>query len=73
VKQNPPWIHAADDGRGLRKVFLDGVEHRLVVFADARRGIVDRFRQPLTIHRRDQRLITERLHGSVEVVWQASS
>lgn len=73
MKQQPPWVHTPDDGRGLRKVFLDGEEVRMAVFADQKRGIVDRYRQPLKIHSRDERLITERLHGRVEVVWQTSS
>ncbi|EWC39559.1 hypothetical protein [Stutzerimonas stutzeri] len=73
MKQQPPWIHRAGDGRGVRKVFLDGEEIKMAVFADQKRGIVDRYRQPLKIHSRDERLITERLHGRVEVVWQTSS
>jgi hypothetical protein len=73
MKQQPPWIHRFDDGRGVRKVFLDGQEIKMAVFVDQERGIVDRFRQPLTIRRRDGQLITERLHGRVEVVWQTSS
>jgi hypothetical protein len=32
---------------------------------------VDRYHQPLTIDKRSQSLITERLHGCVEVVWPA--
>lgn len=73
MKQRPPWIHRFDDGRGVRKVFLDGEEVWMAVFADQKRGIVDRFRQPLTVRRRDGQLITERLRGRVEVVWQTSS
>jgi hypothetical protein len=73
MKQMPPWIHRFDDGRGVRKVFLGGEEVWMVVFADQKRGIVDRFRQPLTVRRRDGQLITERLRGRVEVVWQTSS
>lgn len=73
MKEQPPWIHRADDDRGRRKVLLDGAEVDQVVYADIRRGIVDRFRQPLTVRRRDGQLITERLRGRVEVVWQASS
>jgi len=73
MKQQPPWIHRFDDGRGVRKVFLDGQEIKMAVFADQQRGIVDRYRQPLTIDKRSQSLITERLHGRVEVVWPACS
>jgi len=73
MKQQPPWIHAPEDGRGHRGVFLDGQEIKMAVFVDQKRGIVDRFRQPLTIRRRDGQLITERLHGSVEVVWPECS
>ena len=73
MKQQPSWIHHPDDGRGVRKVFLDGEEIKMAVFADQQRGIVDRYRQPLTIDKRSQSLITERLHGRVEVVWPACS
>lgn len=73
MKQQTPWIHRFDDGRGVRKVLLDGQEIKMAVFADQKRGIVDRFRQPLTVRRRDGQLITERLRGRVEVVWQTSS
>lgn len=73
MKQQPTWIHRFDDGRGVRKVFLDGQEIKMAVFVDERRGIVDRYRQPFTIDKRSQSLITERLHGRVEVVWQTSS
>lgn len=73
MKQQPSWIHRFDDGRGVRKVFLDGEEIKMAVFADQQRGIVDRFRQPMTIRRRDGQLITERLHGCVEVVWPECS
>lgn len=73
MKQQPQWIHKFDDGRGVRKVFLDGEEVTMVVFADAKRGIVDRHRQPLTIRQRDNQFVSERLHGRVEVVWQTSN
>lgn len=73
MKQQPPWVHTPEDGRGVRKVFLDGQEIKMAVFVDEQRGIVDRYRQPLTIDKRSQSLITERLHGRVEVVWQTSS
>lgn len=73
MKQQPTWIHREGDGRGIRAVFLDGEEVKAAVFADIKRGIVDRFRQPLTIRRRDGQLITERLHGRVEVVWPECS
>lgn len=69
--KQPTWIHRFDDGRGVRKVFLDGQEIKMAVFVDQKRGIVDRYRQPLTIDKRSQSLITERLHGCVEVVWPA--
>ncbi len=51
MKQQPPWVHTPEDGRGVRKVLIDGQEIKMAVFA----------------------LITERLHGRVEVVWQTSS
>ncbi|RRV80364.1 hypothetical protein [Stutzerimonas stutzeri] len=73
MKQQPPWVHTPEDGRGVRKVLLDGQEIKMAVFVDEQRGIVDRYRQPLTIDKRSQSLITERLHGCVEVVWPECS
>ncbi len=61
-------IHTPD-GRGLRRVLLNGEkELRGVVFADTARGIADVIREPVTICRRDGRVITSRLRGRVEVL-----
>lgn len=67
MKQQPPWIHRADDGRGLRKVYLDGREIKQAVYADTKEGIVERYRLPLSPGS-DGNLMTETLHGHVEVV-----
>lgn len=61
-------IHTADDGRGLRRVLLDGVEVKGCVYADTRRGVVVLMREPLAIRKRDGHLITLRRRGRVEVL-----
>jgi hypothetical protein len=40
VKTKPQWIHEPDDGRGHRKVFVDGQEVGRAIYADERRGFV---------------------------------
>lgn len=61
-------IHTPNDGRGTRKVFVDGREIECVVFADIKRGIVDFHRQPLKLNRWRKRVITRRIRGKVEVI-----
>jgi hypothetical protein len=59
----PLHIHSHGDGRGDRKVFLDGVELSYVVFADTQLGIVDAY-FPLGF---EGRSVMERRTGLVEV------
>jgi|GEM_PF-1407445 len=40
-------IHTPDDGRGLRRVFIDGVEVKDVSYVDTRLGLAIVARQPL--------------------------
>lgn len=63
----PDWIHTPDDGRGYRRVFVDGREIKQVVYADTRRGIVDANRLPLKADRWKKRAITDRFRGAVRV------
>ncbi|WFF40398.1 hypothetical protein EVC62_02160 [Salinicola endophyticus] len=60
-------IHYVGDGRGRRKVYVDGRLVERAIYADVRRGIVDHFPTPLKIHKRGKRVISRRLHGQVTV------
>jgi hypothetical protein len=42
-------VHTPDDGRGLRRVCVDGVEHDLVTYADTALGIAIVAIQPLRV------------------------
>lgn len=61
-------IHTVDDGRGQRRVFVNGREIERVFFADTKRGIVDAYREPLKLDKRKKRLLTRRYRGAVRVV-----
>ena len=60
----PDWIHTPDDGRGLRRVFVDGVEVK-AVYTDTRRGYCEAYEEPLTVVGGE--LKTRWLHGKVVV------
>jgi len=60
-------IHTSHDGRGRRRVLVDGREVKRCIYADTRRGIADCYRYPLKIHKHRKRVITQRLRGVVEV------
>lgn len=60
-------IHTPKDGRGLRDVFVDGKLVERVFFADTRRGIVRAYRYPLRLDKWRKRVLSETLHGVVEV------
>lgn len=62
-------IHMVGDGRGLRRVYVDGREIRKVVYADTKRGIVDAYREPLKLDKHKKRVLTRRHRGKVEVVF----
>ncbi|WP_439444453.1 hypothetical protein ABWU93_11400 [Xanthomonas translucens pv. translucens] len=60
-------VHVPDDGRGPRRVFVDGAEVREVVFADTRRGVVRYYPLPLKAHKQGKRLIERTRRGLVRV------
>lgn len=62
-------IHTPRDGRGPRRVLVDGREVKRCLYADTRRGIVDCYRYPLKLHKYRKRAITQRLRGVVEVLY----
>ncbi|CAH1387038.1 conserved hypothetical protein [Candidatus Nitrotoga sp. M5] len=68
-KSRPDHIHTPCDCRGLRTVYLDGVELKNCFFADTRRGIADVYLQPLRLDKFKKRALTERLRGVVTVVF----
>ena len=61
-------IHTPCDGRGPRRVFVDGREIKYATYADTRRGIVDAYREPLQLGKWRKRILTERHRGRVEVI-----
>jgi len=60
-------VHTPGDGRGVRRVFVDGVEVGQVVFADTQRGIVRYHPLPLKVHKHGKRLIERTRRGAVLV------
>ena len=66
-----PWIHEVGDGRGQRRVTLDGVEMKFVVYADERKGIAVYHDDPPQIDRTGECFIERTANGKVEVTpWQ---
>lgn len=65
-------IHAPNDGRGKRDVFLDGARLKHCIYADTKRGIVDvhvlNERGFVKVDKRGKRPLSKRLRGKVEVV-----
>lgn len=61
-------IHQPGDGRGPRKVLLNGKPVERVVYADTRRGIVRYIRFPLRVDKHQKRCIQRTRRGKVEVV-----
>ena len=61
-------IHTVDDGRGPRRVFVDGREIASPIYADTKRGIVDAYAQPVRLDKHRKRILTRRYRGAVEVV-----
>lgn len=60
-------IHTPKDGRGQRDVFVDGKLVKGVFFADTRRGIVRAYKYPLQLDKWRKRVLSETMHGVVEV------
>jgi hypothetical protein len=60
-------IHTPRDGRGHRRVFLNGREIKRVVYADTKKGVVRIHDDPPRMHRWRKRIIERTLHGIVGV------
>lgn len=60
-------IHTVDDGRGRRRVLLDGQVVEKVVYADTRKGVVRYCDTPVRVHKHGKRAIQRTKHGTVEV------
>lgn len=60
-------IHAVGDGRGLRRVTVDGGQVDRVVYADTRKGIVRHHDTPPRLHKHGKRVIERTKRGVVEV------
>ena len=60
-------IHTCDDGRGFRRVYVDGVEMKNVILANTKTGDVTYFPVPLRL---DGSVVVEStVRGKVEVVF----
>ena len=58
-------IHTFDDGRGQRKIFLDGKYIEQAFYADTKLGIVRAYTLPLTVV--DDEICSHELRGTVTV------
>ena len=56
-------IYTPEDVPVGTKVYVDGRLISKVFYVDTDRGIVDRFREPLKVHRHKKRLISERIRS----------
>lgn len=60
-------IHRGNDGRGARKVYVNGNEIDSVVMADTRKGLAEFAPSPLKVKRNGD-IYTRMLRGQVSVV-----
>jgi len=60
-------IHTWSDGRGLRRVTVNGKEVDKVVYADTHKGIVRVHDMPPRVHKHGKRFIERTRRGKVEV------
>jgi hypothetical protein len=63
----PEGFHHCTDGRGSRRVYVNGNEIERVVWCDTNRGIVVFYPYPYRINRGLGEVYTRRLRGSVTV------
>ncbi|SOS34715.1 hypothetical protein CFBP6411_03358 [Pseudomonas syringae group genomosp. 3] len=63
----PESFHNCNDGRGVRRVYVNGNEIQLVVWCDTRQGIVVFLPHPFKVNRRSGTVVTRRLKGVVTV------
>lgn len=62
------WIHEPSDGKGARRVLLNGEEIGRVVYADERKGFVRIHDNPPKLDKYKKRIIERTLHGAVVVL-----
>ncbi|CAI3795811.1 hypothetical protein [Rheinheimera sp. MM224] len=62
-----PHIHTPDDGRGRRKIFVNGNLIEKVFYADSQLGIVKFFPSPIRKHRNKDEAYSRKLKGKVTV------
>lgn len=60
-------VHTPSDGRGPRRVLLDGQVVEKVVYADTRKGVVRHYDTPVRLHKHGKRALQRTKHGKVEV------
>ncbi|PZQ09217.1 MAG: hypothetical protein DI565_20585 [Ancylobacter novellus] len=60
-------IHTPDDGRGMRRVHLNGVALERVVYADTERGIARVYDNPPKLDKWGKRIIERTKRGVVTV------
>jgi len=65
-------LHTPDDGRGLRKVFINGKERQRICFADTRKGYAIQYRKnshgDFMLDGHKKRILTRRLKGKIVIV-----
>lgn len=69
MAKNADHIHTPGDGRGIRKVMVNGKEVEKCFYADTKRGIADCYRSPFKVDKWRKRLLSKRYRGKVEVVY----
>lgn len=60
-------VHTPGDGRGRRRVLLNGEPISRVVFADTSKGVVRVIPFPVRMHKHGKRAIYRTLRGKVEL------
>ena len=60
-------VHTVGDGRGPRRIFVDGSEVRDASFADTELGIVVAAEQPFRVHPGTDRIVERVVMGDVRV------
>ncbi|HEF0061357.1 hypothetical protein FDW86_14070 [Citrobacter sp. wls828] len=61
-------FHCVGDGRGKRRVFVNGNEIKRCVWADVKRGIACFLPHPLRVHKRKrEEVYTRKLRGVITV------
>lgn len=62
-----PHIHTPDDGRGMRRVLLNGREVKSVFYADTKKGVVRYYLQPLRLDKWRKTILSRTARGEVRV------